>query len=57
LHRIRTGKVLACLYNEESWKKSLETGEVHYGAVKEASSGTKGTSGNVQKIKEIYSRL
>ncbi len=52
----KTGKVLMLAYiNEESWKKSLETGEVHYWSRSRSELWHKGgTSGNVQKIKEIY---
>jgi phosphoribosyl-AMP cyclohydrolase len=52
----RTGKVLMLAYiNEDSWKKSLETGEVHYWSRSRSELWHKGgTSGNVQKIKEIY---
>jgi phosphoribosyl-AMP cyclohydrolase len=52
----KTGKVLMLAYiNEASWKKSLETGEVHYWSRSRSELWHKGgTSGNVQKIKEIY---
>lgn len=52
----KTGKVLMLAYiNEDSWKKSLETGEVHYWSRSRSELWHKGgTSGNVQKIKEIY---
>ncbi|MBN1904385.1 MAG: phosphoribosyl-AMP cyclohydrolase [Deltaproteobacteria bacterium] len=52
----KTGKVLMLAYiNEESWRKSLETGEVHYWSRSRSELWHKGgTSGNVQKIKEIY---
>ena len=41
--------------NHESWEKSLETGEVHYYSRSRSELWHKGgTSGNVQKIKEIY---
>jgi phosphoribosyl-AMP cyclohydrolase len=51
-----SGKVLMLAYiNEESFKKSLETGEVHYWSRSRQELWHKGgTSGNVQKIKEIY---
>jgi phosphoribosyl-AMP cyclohydrolase len=51
-----TGKVLMLAYiNRESWEKSLETGEVHYWSRSRSELWHKGgTSGNVQKIKEIY---
>ena len=53
----KTGKVLMLAYiNRESWEKSLETGEVHYYSRSRSELWHKGgTSGNVQKIKEIYS--
>ena len=53
----KTGKVLMLAYiNQESWEKSLETGEVHYYSRSRSELWHKGgTSGNVQKIKEIYS--
>jgi phosphoribosyl-AMP cyclohydrolase len=52
----KTGKVLMLAYiNEASWKKSLETGEAHYWSRSRSELWHKGgTSGNVQKIKEIY---
>ena len=52
----KTGKVLMLAYiNPESWEKSLETGEVHYFSRSRNELWHKGgTSGNVQKIKEIY---
>ncbi|NLA75280.1 MAG: phosphoribosyl-AMP cyclohydrolase [Deltaproteobacteria bacterium] len=52
----KTGKVLMLAYvNKESWEKSLETGEVHYWSRSRGELWHKGgTSGNVQKIKEIY---
>jgi phosphoribosyl-AMP cyclohydrolase len=41
--------------NRESWQKSLETGEVHYYSRSRQELWHKGgTSGNVQKIKEVY---
>ena len=51
-----TGKVLMLAYiNRESWEKSLETGEVHYWSRSRSELWHKGgTSGNVQKIKEMY---
>ena len=51
-----SGKVLMLAYiNEESWKKTLETGEAHYWSRSRQEIWHKGgTSGNVQKIKEIY---
>ena len=51
-----TGKVLMLAYiNRESWEKSLETGEVHYYSRSRGELWHKGgTSGNIQKIKEIY---
>jgi phosphoribosyl-AMP cyclohydrolase len=52
----RTGKVLMLAYiNRESFEKSLETGEVHYWSRSRRELWHKGgTSGHVQKIKEIY---
>ncbi len=52
----KTSKVLMVAFiNEESWEKSLETGEVHYWSRSRSELWHKGkTSGNVQKIKEIY---
>jgi phosphoribosyl-AMP cyclohydrolase len=51
-----SGKVLMLAYiNEESWKKTLETGEAHYWSRSREELWHKGgTSGNVQKIKEVY---
>jgi phosphoribosyl-AMP cyclohydrolase len=51
----RTGKVLMLAYiNEVSWEKTLETGEVHYWSRSRRELWHKGgTSGHVQKIKEI----
>ncbi|HIJ19790.1 MAG TPA: phosphoribosyl-AMP cyclohydrolase [Deltaproteobacteria bacterium] len=51
-----SGKVLMLAYiNEESWKKTLETGEAHYWSRSRQEIWHKGgTSGHVQKIKEIY---
>lgn len=51
-----TGKVLMLAYvNQEAWKKSLETGEAHYWSRSRKELWHKGgTSGNVQKIKEVY---
>lgn len=52
----KSGKVLMLAYiNEASWKKSLETGEAHFWSRSRQELWHKGgTSGNVQKIKEIY---
>ena len=52
----KTGKILMLAYiNQESWEKSLETGDVHYYSRSRSELWHKGgTSGNVQKIKEIY---
>lgn len=52
----RTGKILMMAYiNRESWEKSLETGEVHYWSRSRQELWHKGgTSGHVQKIREIY---
>ena len=52
----KSGKILMLAYiNEASWKKSLETGEAHFWSRSRQELWHKGgTSGNVQKIKEIY---
>jgi len=51
-----SGKVLMLAYiNKESWEKTLETGEAHYWSRSRQELWHKGgTSGHVQKIKEIY---
>ena len=51
-----TGDVLMMAYiNEESWQKTLETGEVHYWSRSRQELWHKGgTSGHVQKVKDIY---
>ena len=51
-----SGKVLMLAYiNKASWEKSLETGEAHYWSRSRQEIWHKsGTSGHVQKIKEIY---
>jgi len=51
-----SGKVLMLAYiNRASWDKTLETGEAHYWSRSRQEIWHKGgTSGNVQKIKEIY---
>ena len=51
-----SGEVLMMAYiSPESWQKSLETGEVHYWSRSRRVLWHKGgTSGNVQKIKDIY---
>jgi len=51
-----SGKVLMLAYiNQTSWKKSLETQEVHYWSRSRQELWHKGaTSGHIQKIKEIY---
>ena len=51
-----TGRVLMLAYiNEEAWKKTLETGEAHYWSRSRSELWHKGgTSGNVQKIQEVY---
>ena len=51
-----TGKVLMMAYiNRESWEKSLETGDVHYWSRSRQELWHKGgTSGHVQRIREIY---
>jgi phosphoribosyl-AMP cyclohydrolase len=56
VQEFRTGKVLMLAYvNHASWEKTLETGEAHYWSRSRQEIWHKGgTSGNVQKIKEIY---
>ena len=51
-----SGKISMLAYiNKDSWEKSLETGEVHYWSRSRQEIWHKGgTSGHVQKIKEIY---
>lgn len=51
----KTGQVLMLAYmNEDSWKKTLETGEAHYWSRSRSELWHKGgTSGNVQKIKSV----
>ena len=50
-----TGKVFMLAYiNREAWEKTLETGEAHYWSRSRRELWHKGgTSGHVQKIKEI----
>ena len=52
----KSGKVLMLAYiNQSSWEKTLETGDAHYWSRSRRELWHKGrTSGNVQKIKEIY---
>ena len=52
----KTGKVLMLAYiNEASWRKTLETGETHFWSRSRQEIWHKGgTSGHVQRIKEIY---
>ena len=52
----KTGKVLMLAYiNRASWEKTLRTGEAHYWSRSRQVIWHKGgTSGHVQKIKEIY---
>jgi len=52
----KSGKVLMLAYiNQSSWEKTLETGDAHYWSRSRQELWHKGgTSGNVQKIKEIY---
>ena len=52
----RSGKVLMLAYiNRASWEKTIETGEAHYWSRSRQELWHKGgTSGHVQKIKEIY---
>ena len=56
VQEFRTGKVLMLAYiNLASWEKTLETGEAHYWSRSRQEIWHKGgTSGNVQKIKEVY---
>lgn len=51
-----TGQVLMLAYiNREAWEKTLETGEAHYWSRSRQELWHKGgTSGHVQKIREIY---
>ena len=51
-----SGKVLMLAYlSSESWEKTLKTGEAHYWSRSRQEIWHKGgTSGHVQKIKEIY---
>ncbi|MBW1721300.1 MAG: phosphoribosyl-AMP cyclohydrolase [Deltaproteobacteria bacterium] len=51
-----TGKVLMMAYiNDESWRKTLETGETHFWSRSRQELWHKGgTSGHVQKVREIY---
>ncbi|MBW1914883.1 MAG: phosphoribosyl-AMP cyclohydrolase [Deltaproteobacteria bacterium] len=51
-----TGRVLMLAYiNKNSWEKSLETNEAHFWSRSRQELWHKGgTSGHVQKIKEIY---
>ncbi len=51
-----SGKVLMMAYiNDASWEKTLETGEAHYWSRTRQEIWHKGgTSGHVQKIREIY---
>ncbi len=51
-----TGKVLMLAYiNREAWEKSLSTGEAHYWSRSRGELWHKGgTSGNVQKIRDVY---
>lgn len=51
-----SGNVLMLAYiNQESWEKTLETGEAHYWSRSRRELWHKGgTSGHVQKIMEIY---
>lgn len=51
----KTGRVLMLAYmNEESWNKTLETGEAHYWSRSRSELWHKGgTSGNVQRVKAV----
>jgi phosphoribosyl-AMP cyclohydrolase len=52
----QSGLVLMLAYiNAESWEKTLETGEAHFWSRSRSELWHKGgTSGNVQKIKEVF---
>ncbi|MBW2066173.1 MAG: phosphoribosyl-AMP cyclohydrolase [Deltaproteobacteria bacterium] len=52
----KTNKVLMLAYmNKDSWEKTLETREAHYWSRSREELWHKGaTSGNVQKVKEIF---
>jgi len=52
----KSGRVLMHAYiNQASWEKTLETGEAHYWSRSRQELWHKGgTSGHIQKIKEIY---
>jgi phosphoribosyl-AMP cyclohydrolase len=56
VQEFRTGKVLMLAYlNRAAWERTLETGEAHYWSRSRREIWHKGgTSGNVQRIKEIY---
>ena len=51
-----SGRVLMLAYiNQQSWQKTLETGEAHYWSRSRSELWHKGgTSGNVQKVREIF---
>ena len=53
---MKTGQVLMLAYmNENAWEKTIETGEAHYWSRSRKELWHKGgTSGHVQKVKEIY---
>jgi len=52
----QSGKVLMLAYiNKNSWEKTLQTGDAHYWSRSRQEIWHKGgTSGHVQKVKEIY---
>ncbi len=52
----KSGRVLMLAFiNKASWKKTLETGEAHFWSRSRKELWHKGgTSGHIQKIKEIY---
>ncbi len=52
----RSGKVLMLAYiNRASWERTIQTGDAHFFSRSRQELWRKGaTSGNVQKIKEIY---
>ncbi len=51
-----SGRVLMLAYiNEQSWRKTLQTGEAHYWSRSRSELWHKGgTSGNVQKVRDIF---
>ncbi|MCF8060932.1 MAG: phosphoribosyl-AMP cyclohydrolase [Deltaproteobacteria bacterium] len=51
-----SGRVLMLAYiNEQSWRKTLETGEAHYWSRSRSELWHKGgTSGHVQKVRDVF---